>query len=59
MRKLLRLLKKLPKLLNEIITSNKQNYKSFNLYFQDESRFGLKTHIGRCLTERGVNLHYS
>ena len=26
----------------------------FNLYFQDESRFGLKTYIGRCLTARGV-----
>jgi len=24
------------------------------LYFQDESRFGLKTHIGRCLTARGI-----
>jgi len=24
------------------------------LYFQDESRFGLKTHVGRCLTARGV-----
>ena len=54
MRKLLRLLKKLPELLNEIFTFNKQNYKSFNLYFQDESRFGLKTHIGKCLTARGV-----
>ena len=54
MRKFLRLLKKLPTLLNGIFTSNKQNYKSFNLYFQDESRFGLKTHIGKCLTARGV-----
>lgn len=25
-----------------------------NLYFQDESRFGLKTHIGKCLTAIGV-----
>jgi len=25
-----------------------------NLYFQDESRFGLKTHIGKCITARGV-----
>jgi len=24
------------------------------LYFQDESRFGLMTHIGRCLTSRGI-----
>ena len=27
---------------------------TFNLYFQDEARFGLKTHIGKCLTARGV-----
>lgn len=25
-----------------------------NLYFQDESRFGLKTHVGKCLTAIGV-----
>ena len=25
-----------------------------NLYYQDESRFGLKTHVGRCLTAFGV-----
>ncbi len=50
----MRLLKKLPELLNEIFSSNKNNYQSFNLYFQDESRFGLKTHIGKCLTARGV-----
>ena len=50
----MRLLKKLPKLLNDIFISNKSKYKLFNLYFQDESRFGLKTHIGRCLTARGV-----
>ncbi len=54
MRRLLRLLKKLPELLNEIISSKTKQYKSFNLYFQDESRFGLKTHVGRCLTARGV-----
>ena len=29
-------------------------WKNVNLYFQDESRFGLKTHVGRCLTARGV-----
>jgi transposase len=33
---------------------NKDNFESINLYFQDESRFGLMTHIGRCLTARGV-----
>lgn len=25
-----------------------------NLYFQDESRFGLMTHLGKCLTASGV-----
>ena len=28
--------------------------KSVNLYFQDESRFGLKTHTGRCITIKGI-----
>jgi len=50
----LRLLKKLPELLKNIIHPNLDKFKSFNLYFQDESRFGLKTHVGRCLTARGV-----
>ena len=50
----MRLLKKLPELLQTIIKQNKDKFKLFNLYFQDESRFGLKTHIGRCLTARGV-----
>jgi len=50
----LRLLKKLPELLQQIIDIKSNTYKNFNLYFQDESRFGLKTHIGRCLTARGV-----
>lgn len=50
----MRLLKKLPFLLKSIIKENKNKFKRFNLYFQDESRFGLKTHIGRCLTARGV-----
>ena len=54
MNKPLRLLKKLPELLKTIIEQNKDKFKLFNLYFQDESRFGLKTHIGRCLTARGV-----
>lgn len=33
---------------------DKNNFDSINLYFQDESRFGLMTHIGRCLTAFGV-----
>lgn len=33
---------------------NKDKFDSMNIYFQDESRFGLMTHIGRCLTARGI-----
>lgn len=29
-------------------------YESYNLYFQDESRFGLLTHTGRCVAAKGV-----
>ncbi|MGK0390422.1 MAG: transposase [Maribacter sp.] len=29
-------------------------WKQFNLYFQDESRFGLMTHTGSCITACGV-----
>lgn len=54
MKKLLKLLKKLPSLLKSIVKENIDKFSEFNLYFQDESRFGLKTHIGRCLTARGV-----
>ena len=50
----MRLLKKLPVLLDHIIKDKSSKFKKFNLYFQDESRFGLKTHVGRCLTARGV-----
>jgi len=48
-------LKKLPNILKDIrIGLNKYKFESVNLYFQDESRFGLMTHIGRCLTAKGV-----
>ncbi len=48
-------LKKLPKLLHELrISLNKDKYESVNLYHQDESRFGLKTFVGKCLTARGI-----
>jgi len=33
---------------------DKDKYDRANIYFQDESRFGLMTHIGRCLTAKGV-----
>ena len=50
----MKLLKKLPELLLDVIDFKRNTFDNFNLYFQDESRFGLKTHIGRCLTARGV-----
>ncbi len=31
-----------------------ENCSSVNLYFQDESRFGLKTHMGSCIAAKGV-----
>ena len=55
MMKLLSFLKNLPDALELIrISLNKDKYSSVNLYFQDESRFGLMTHVGRCLTAVGV-----
>lgn len=51
----LRPLKKLPYLFKKIrISLNKNKFNSVNLYFQDESRFGLMTHTGRCLTAKGI-----
>jgi hypothetical protein len=55
MNKPLRFLKNLPIELNQIRSSlNKNTIASVNLYFQDESRFGLMTHTGRCLTAKGI-----
>lgn len=46
---------KLPDVFSQFGNSlDKNNFDSINLYFQDESRFGLMTHIGRCLTAFGV-----
>lgn len=51
----MRLLKKLPELFKDISKNlNKDKYKTVNLYFQDESRFGLMTHTGKCLTAKGI-----
>jgi len=33
---------------------DKNKYSGVNLYFQDESRFGLMTHIGKYLTAKGI-----
>lgn len=46
---------KLPSTLSDIRNSlNKNKFDTINLFFQDESRFGLKTLIGYCLTAIGV-----
>lgn len=36
------------------LSLNKDIYKNVNLYFQDEARFGLMTHLGKYLTASGV-----
>ena len=55
MNRLLKPLKKLPGLFNELRTGlDKNKYASINLYFQDESRFGLMTKQKRVLVSKGV-----
>lgn len=55
MNRLLKPLKKLPHLLNEFGNSlNKDKYDTINIYFQDESRFGLMTKQKRVLVSKGV-----
>ena len=55
MNRLLKPLKKLPNLLRDLRMSlDKNKFSSVNMYFQDESRFGLMTHVGTCLTAKGV-----
>ena len=54
MKKNYKLLKKTPDLIKEIIESKNTEFSFFNLYFEDESRFGLMTRNGRSLTGKGV-----
>lgn len=55
MNRLLKPFLKLPEAFNSIKNGLVFDSKTtVNLYFQDESRFGLKTHIGKCLTASGV-----
>ena len=50
-----RFLKNLENKLNEIkISLNKDKIKSVNLYFQDESRFGLITKQKKVITAKGI-----
>lgn len=43
------------------ISLNKDKYSSVNLYFQDESRFGLMSHMGSCISAKGIRpvINYS
>ena len=51
----MRLLKKLPDQLKAIIdTLDRAQYDAINLYFQDESRFGLMTRQKRVLVSKGI-----
>ena len=46
---------KLPDTLSQLrISLNKDKYDSINVYYQDESRFGLKTFVGKCLSVTGI-----
>ncbi|MCP4029861.1 MAG: IS630 family transposase, partial [Herbaspirillum sp.] len=55
MNRLLKPLKKLSDLFKQLrISLDKNKFDSVNLYFQDESRFGLMTHTGRCLTAKAI-----
>jgi transposase len=49
----LRLLKKIPQEIEKHIKENKI-FSTINLYFQDESRFGLFTRNGKMITAKGV-----
>ena len=54
MQRLWKPLKKIGNLAGHIKSENIQNYQQFNLYCQDESRFGLMTMAHKALTIRGV-----
>jgi putative transposase len=55
MNRLLKPLKKLPHLLKTFRNSlDKNKYDSINIYFQDESRFGLMTKQKRVLVSKGI-----
>lgn len=54
MNRLLKPLKKISELAGHIKNKNIQNYSRFNIYCQDESRFGLLTLAHKALTKKGV-----
>ena len=47
-------LKKTKDLFEELTKDKRTQFSTFNLYFEDESRFGLFTRNGRALTAKGV-----
>lgn len=47
-------LKKTKDLFEDLIKDKRSLYTSFNVYFEDESRFGLFTRNGRALTAKGI-----
>jgi transposase len=47
-------LKKTPDIIKGILKEKESEFSFFNIYFQDESRFGLMTKNGRSLTTKGV-----
>jgi transposase len=47
-------LKKTKDLFEELLKDKRSLYTSFNVYFEDESRFGLFTRNGRALTAKGI-----
>jgi transposase len=47
-------LKKTKDLFEEVTRDKRTQYNTFNLYFEDESRFGLFTRNGRALTAKGI-----
>lgn len=54
---------KLPHTFEELrisLNKSKGKFESINLYFQDESRFGLMSHMGSCISAKGVRpvIHY-
>ena len=54
MNRLWKLLKKIEEQLTDIKDKNTDKYSRFNIYCQDESRFGLLTLAHKALTSKGV-----
>jgi len=44
----------MPEIIKNIIDSKKDEFSFFNIYFEDEARFGLMTKNGRSLTKKGI-----